>query len=253
MTEKGRKPKTINNVVNLAKGILNVAIDYKLIRENPWRKVKNLKIDEQDFRYWTQAQSDQFLETCWKLRPELAELVQVAIHTGLRWGELHALMKEDIDFGTGLITVQRTFSARLRKILKRTKNKKVRRVEMSPMVIPIMRRLVLKSPDKFIFRRPLINHAREYIQAMSAKAEVPVLGVHDLRHTCASQLVMAGVPLLMVSKHLGHRDTRVTERYAHLSPESLRGITKAFGSPQNVRGLEKQLLTEKAELQVIDI
>ena len=43
-----------------------------------------------------------------------------------------------------------------------------------------------------------------------------------MRHTCASWLVQGGVPLLEVSKLLGHSTTEMTERYAHLAPENLK-------------------------------
>lgn len=46
---------------------------------------------------------------------------------------------------------------------------------------------------------------------------------HDLRHTVATRLVQAGVDLYTVSKLLGHKDVRMTQRYAHHCPESLRG------------------------------
>lgn len=54
------------------------------------------------------------------------------------------------------------------------------------------------------------------------RARLADLRVHDLRHTCASWLVQAGVPLLEVSKLLGHSTIEMTERYAHLAPENLR-------------------------------
>ena len=51
---------------------------------------------------------------------------------------------------------------------------------------------------------------------------------HDLRHTCASWLVMAGVPLYEVRDILGHASIRTTERYAHLAPENLRAAVNAL-------------------------
>lgn len=170
--------------------------------------------------------------------------MQVAIHSGLRWGELRALQRKDIDFENGLITVCRTFNAKLGKVLMRTKNKDVGRVEMSPEVINIMKTKMLMKSEQLVFGPHLVNNAWRYLGYMCEKANVQRIGVHDLRHTCASQLAMAGVPLYKISRHLRHKDTKTTERYAHLSVESLSGITDGFSRPQTVREHVKNLREE---------
>jgi integrase len=53
------------------------------------------------------------------------------------------------------------------------------------------------------------------------RAGISDFRIHDLRHTFASWLVTEGVPLLEVSRLLGHSTVKMTERYAHLAPDSL--------------------------------
>jgi hypothetical protein len=69
-----------------------------------------------------------------------------------------------------------------------------------------------------------LAHCAQHPRAWIVEATIREnhLRVHDLRHTCASWLVQAGVPLLEVSKLLGHSTIEMTERYAHLAPENLK-------------------------------
>ena len=59
------------------------------------------------------------------------------------------------------------------------------------------------------------------------KAALPNVRLHDLRHTFASLLINAGETLYVVKDVLGHSDTRVTERYAHLSQASQKKAANA--------------------------
>jgi integrase len=76
---------------------------------------------------------------------------------------------------------------------------------------------VFTSPEG----RFLHNFGRAWGKAVSA-AEITDLRFHDLRHTAASRLVMAGVDLYTVKEILGHKTLVMTQRYSHLSPEHQR-------------------------------
>ena len=67
-----------------------------------------------------------------------------------------------------------------------------------------------------------VQYMQNGFKAACRRARLTDLRVHDLRHTCASWLVQAGIPLLEVSKLLGHSTIEMTERYAHLAPENLK-------------------------------
>jgi site-specific recombinase XerD len=66
------------------------------------------------------------------------------------------------------------------------------------------------------------------MQSLCKRAGVKVISIHGFRHSFASNLVMAGVPLYDVQALLGHSDFRVTQMYAHLSPDHLRGVTECL-------------------------
>ena len=66
------------------------------------------------------------------------------------------------------------------------------------------------------------------MHSLCRRAEVKIISLHGFRHSFASNLVIAGVPLYDVQALLGHSDFRVTQMYAHLSPDHLKGVTECL-------------------------
>jgi integrase len=164
----------------------------------------------------------------------------LALHCGPRAGEIFGLTWQDIDFERGLVT------------LRHTKNGHVRHVPMTVRVREMLKNRESVRDSELVF--PARNGSKRKEVSNSFERAVKDLGwnkgiedprqkvvFHSLRHTCASWLVMAGVPLYTVKEYLGHRQISQTERYAHLAPDSLQQATAAMNGIQSRTDDEKVL------------
>lgn len=215
-------PKTINNQLGVLSSIFSKAIDYGYAEANPVLKVTPLSVPPKALQHWQKHESDAFLAKVRELRPEWFPFFLCALRTGLRLGELLALRWKDVDFAKGRIRVVQSFTHGR---LGSPKSGKMRGVPMTQPLADALRghrhrkgELVFCDEDGGFLNRNKVKHP---FWVCARAAEVPVIRIHDLRHTFASQLVVAGVSLAVVQKFLGHSDIRMTMRYAHLGPEEL--------------------------------
>lgn len=144
----------------------------------------------------------------------------VALHTGLRIGELRALRWDCVDF-VGRLRVDAQRGNIYRGVFGSPKGGRGRELPLSDTALLALKRLRLRSAGDFVFGGvgpPGESECRTGIDAVAAASGVAGLGWHTLRHTFASHLVMRGTLLAVVQSYLGHRDSKTTERYAHLSP-----------------------------------
>ncbi|WP_454696695.1 tyrosine-type recombinase/integrase [Achromobacter aegrifaciens] len=154
-------------------------------------------------------------------RPHLPSFIQLALHTGCRRNELLKLRLQRVRTEEGLITLES----------EDTKTKKHRVIPLNAPALQALNTMgawraehcpaspwVFPSPRDH--SRPLSTIQKGF-RSLCVKANIEDFRIHDLRHTCASWLVMAGVPLLVVRDLLGHSSIEMTERYAHLAPNQV--------------------------------
>jgi integrase len=202
-----RSPATVNRELACLKHLFNKAIHWGYARENPVRKVRLFKENNQRTRYLEPSEREKLLACC---SPELRPVVVVALNTGLRLGELIALTWADIDLGKGLLHVRDS------------KSGEGRHVPLNAEAVEALRSLTrhIDSPRVFFSRygKPY-RSVRTGFENACKRAGVEGFRFHDLRHSFASYLVMAGVDLNTVRELMGHKTITMTLRYAHLSPE----------------------------------
>jgi integrase len=145
---------------------------------------------------------------------EFRPLVEAALQTGCRYGELGRLRCGDFDADAGTLAIRQT------------KSGKPRFATLTEEGIALFSRLAAgRGGDEFMLRKAdgsawgKGQQNRPLADACQRAGIVPAINFHALRHTYASLSVMAGAPLLVVARALGHATTRMTEmHYAHLSP-----------------------------------
>lgn len=148
-------------------------------------------------------------------------------HTGMRLGELLALTWAEVDFYTGTLTIRRAKSGEGRRVpmnaVVRETLQALRQEQIQAARVRAEGEREILSPYVFGSREGTVfqNFYRDWYAALT-RAELHDLRPHDLRHTFASRLVMAGVDLLTVKELLGHKTLAMTLRYSHLSPSHQR-------------------------------
>jgi integrase len=204
-------PNTVIHELNILSVFFTTAVSLDYIADNPVSKVHRPKRQYATARYLSKAETARLLEAS----PDYERAVWTFyLLTGLRRGEVESLEWQDVDIHRNLITV------RIRKDFK-PKGREARGVPLHPALKPVINALPRRS-DRLVFATsngtPLKHFDRNFRQCCR-KAEINGASIHTLRHTCASYLVMAGVPLRTVASILGHRDIATTMRYAHLETD----------------------------------
>ncbi|MCX4416731.1 site-specific integrase [[Kitasatospora] papulosa] len=190
-------------------------------------------------RIWTAEEAARFLTHCHQTDPEMADLFEVLIGTGMRKGEALGLHWNDVHLDQGVLYIRCTLSAvdNNRLVLTTPKTRSSRGwVAISPRVAIAFRHRARSAPrahgdadDPFaglVFcrpdGRPLGPHlVLDRLHRLSEEAGVPQVTVHDLRHLAATITISAGVPLTVVSKTLRHSTLSTTANlYSHLTQQA---------------------------------
>ena len=153
--------------------------------------------------------------------------VQLLLTTGLRFGEAAALKWEDLELATDrpYIMVKRSVCYG---IVSEPKTRQSRRtIALIPETAASLRALraeTPKTPWAFMTRTGrLLNSGRSVavLKRACVNAGVPIVSWHKLRHSCATQLMAEGVPLIAIKEVLGHTNIDVTAIYTHVVPSSM--------------------------------
>ncbi|MBI4231201.1 MAG: site-specific integrase [Planctomycetes bacterium] len=213
---------TVNREMIVLRRLLSKAVEWRYLWDSPARRVKQLREQNRPFRYLTREEADTLVAAC---VGHVRVVVLVALHSGLRRGELLALRWRDIDFARGVLTVANSKSGRMRHIpMNETLREALHGVER-----------IVGSPYVFCNAdgKPY-GTVKTGFWGACRRAGLEGVRFHDLRHTFASWLVIEGKPLAVVRELLGHASFEMTLRYAHLAPDQKADAVASLDRPRAV-------------------
>ena len=226
MTKAGYTAQTIKHVLALFRRTVNKAILWGLWDgKNPVSKVSLPRPNNIRQRFLSTDEARILLDKLREKSSTLHDMALLALHTGMRAGEIFALRACDLNFSHDVITILDP------------KNGETRQAYMTHMVHEMLIKRKTENPEVLVFTDRLHKNKIRGISNTFDKV-VKDLGLnngvtdprqkvtfHSLRHTFASWLALQGESLVTIRELLGHKSYEMTKRYAHLIPDEKRKAT----------------------------
>jgi integrase len=233
---------TIKRIRTALSPIFSTAVKKELLLKNPVTNATTPAGEEKERLYLDAEQCKELMSFLDEFsNPQMPRVIKTLIYTGMRVGELTALHWEEVDLDKAMITVKYNLyrlDGKYQLSTPKTKSS-ARVIALPPQLVEILREQKSWQDERrkavgnrWIERGAVFtgsygeymnkNYINLQFKQLLAKHSFPDIHIHDLRHANASLLINMGVPVKVISEHLGHRDTRTTETiYAHVFAETM--------------------------------
>jgi integrase len=234
--DAGLSRRTVQYIHTTLHKALKDAVSDGLIPRNVAEGIRPPRPKKKEITPLDPEQARAFLAAAHEDRFEA--LYVLAIHCGLREGELLGLKWDDVDLETGMLRVRRTLSeTRTGYIFEPPKNGKGRSIKLTQAASEALRSHLERQLEEidssgddyqdqgliFPSRKGTPMNARNLtarsFKPLLKRAGLPDIRLHDLRHTCATLMLCEGVHIKLVQELLGHATISITlDTYSHLLP-----------------------------------
>ena len=216
LREDGLSPAYSDRFLALFRNSLNKAVEYEMLEKNPAIGVKQFNIDNRKQRFLDDAELKRFLSVlATDKNRTVCLIVLFLLSTGARLGEALKVKWEDIDVATRVWRIPASNS----------KSKKIRSVPLNDSALAVVAQLDTEDKFDYLFinrktGKPFTTIAKTF-NRLTSQANLTHWTPHSCRHQYASFLVNSGRSLYEVQHCLGHASSATSERYSHLTSESL--------------------------------
>ena len=214
---KGIKGITLNNELRFLSHVFKIAInDWEWLEKNPLDKVSRDTEEPRPERWLSVDEEQIIIPFC---EPWAQEIIELALNTGLRKGEILKLQWSQVDLTRRTLTL----------VGRQQKNKASDTLPLNAKAMEILKarhaKRALHIPYVFFSDMGTMHTTTRLFKAFDRarkNAGMADMRFHDLRHSFATRLVQNGVDIYKVQKLMRHKSPKMTQRYAHHCTESLR-------------------------------
>jgi integrase len=219
---KTLKPQTVKHILGLLKRIVSFGVSRQLCGNLNF-KLETVKVDNQKTEDLNPEQLKNLLTAIDNSNDiQAADMMRLALYTGMRRGEMFKLKWTDIDFQRGFISI------------KNPKGGVSQKIPLNDQARQVLENHPRKVENVFIKGDGLpFNDIKERVNKIKQAAGIPddFRALHGLRHTYASMLASSGkVDLYTLQRLLTHKSPVMTQRYAHLRDDILKNASALAGS-----------------------
>jgi len=219
------KPGSTNRVIVLVRHLFNTAIKWEVpgVTKNPSKDIPKVANEGQRQRFLSVEEAQRLMQAVEASQSKMLKyIVAMLLLTGARRNEVLHAKWADFDLSSR------------QWVLPKNKSAKPRYIPLSEAAVRLLERVPRFDDCPYAFPNP--DTGKPYVQIFTAwdtarkQAGLEDLRLHDLRHAFASFLVNSGRSLYEVQHLLGHARPVTTQRYSHLTQETLMDATSAVGS-----------------------
>lgn len=221
LTARRKKPTSDGTIIRelvTLRAALKWALAEKWISDVP--KIETPRPAPPRDRWLTRDEADRLIASA--QAPHVKTFLATCLYTGARAGAVLELTWDRVDLHAGLIDLGRAAGGKGRAV-----------VPIAASLLPILNEARAAATCAYVVEHgnKRVASVKTGTRAAARRAGMPGVTPHILRHTAATWMALAGVPMIEIARVLGHTDSRVTERiYAKYSPEYLRRAVGALSA-----------------------
>jgi integrase len=222
LRKSGLAASTCDHYAKMLRRMLNLAVDWEVIESNPLARITLFNEDNKLERYFNNDELSRLLHVLKHDENRMvSDIIMFLLSTGARLGEALTATWANIDIANKTWRVNASVS----------KSKRMRAIPLNKAAIEVLKAVGTQGEFEHVFINTKTGNPYVCIKKTWSRirdeAGLGNFRLHDLRHNYASMLVNSGRTLYEVQHILGHSDPKVTQRYAHLSTDTLHAAVDA--------------------------